>query len=37
MKDQEPAGGQSVSIDIECNPSAFKHGVTEEDIRFAFE
>ncbi|MCL2187115.1 MAG: hypothetical protein FWB86_14890 [Treponema sp.] len=22
---------------VECNPSAFKHGVTEEDIRFAFD
>jgi len=22
---------------IKCNPSAFKHGVTEDDIRFAFD
>jgi len=22
---------------VECNPSAFKHGVIEEDIRFAFD
>jgi hypothetical protein len=27
-------GGQ---LNVECNPSAFKHGVTEADIRFAFE
>ena len=24
-------------LNVECNPSAFKHGITEEDIRFAFE
>jgi len=29
--------GQGDKLDIECNPSAFKHGVTEEDIRFAFD
>ena len=27
------AGGK---LDIQCNPSAFKHGVTEADIRFVF-
>jgi hypothetical protein len=37
MEDRESAGRQPVSISIECNPSAFKHGVTEEDIRFAFD
>jgi hypothetical protein len=24
-------------LNVICNPSAFKHGVTEEDIRFAFD
>ena len=24
-------------LNVECNPSAFKHGITEEDIRFAFD
>jgi len=24
-------------LQIEFNPSAFKHGITEEDIRFAFD
>jgi hypothetical protein len=28
---------QPFNLTIECNPSAFKHGVTEEDIRFAFD
>jgi hypothetical protein len=28
---------QAVKLDIEFNPSAFKHGVTEADIRFAFD
>jgi hypothetical protein len=28
---------QAVKLDIEFNPSAFKHGVTEVDIRFAFD
>jgi hypothetical protein len=37
MEDRESAGKQSAGISIECNPSAFKHGVTEEDIRFAFD
>ena len=28
---------QEGKLNIECNPSAFKHGVIEEDIRFAFD
>ena len=24
-------------LTVKCNPSAFKHGVTEDDIRFAFD
>jgi hypothetical protein len=28
---------QGVKLTVECNPSAFKHGVTEADIRFAFD
>jgi len=28
---------QERSVRVECNPSAFKHGVAEEDIRFAFD
>ena len=28
---------QGSKLSIEYNPSAFKHGVTEEDIRFAFD
>ncbi|MDR1287464.1 MAG: hypothetical protein LBK08_07635 [Treponema sp.] len=28
---------QTLKLDIEFNPSAFKHGVTETDIRFAFD
>jgi hypothetical protein len=28
---------QMVKISIECNPSVFKHGVSIEDIRFAFD
>ena len=28
---------QEGKLNIECNPSAFKHGVTEEDIHFAFD
>jgi len=28
---------QEGKLNIEYNPSAFKHGVTEEDIRFAFD
>jgi hypothetical protein len=27
----------AAKLDIEFNPSAFKHGVTEADIRFAFD
>jgi hypothetical protein len=30
-------GRQVVKLDVEFNPSAFKHGVTEADIRFAFD
>ena len=26
-----------MKLDIEFNPSAFKHGITVEDIRFAFD
>jgi hypothetical protein len=33
MRKGEPV----VKLDIEFNPSAFKHGVTEADIRFAFD
>ncbi len=29
--------GEGRKLNVECNPSAFKHGVTEEDIRFAFD
>jgi len=29
--------GQDGKLNVECNPSAFKHGITEEDIRFAFD
>jgi hypothetical protein len=29
--------GQEGKLNVECNPSAFKHDVTEEDIRFAFD
>jgi hypothetical protein len=29
--------GQAVKLDIEFNPSAFKHGITAEDIQFAFD
>jgi hypothetical protein len=29
--------GQAVVLEIVFNPSAFKHGVTAEDIRFAFD
>ena len=28
---------QGGKLNIKCVPSAFKHGVTEEDIRFAFD
>lgn len=28
---------QKGKVTVEFNPSAFKHGITEEDIRFAFE
>jgi hypothetical protein len=28
---------QGGKITVECNPSAFKHGVTEAGIRFAFD
>jgi hypothetical protein len=28
---------QPVKINIECNPSAFKHGIAVEDICFAFD
>jgi hypothetical protein len=28
---------EGVKITVECNPSAFKHGIIEEDIRFAFD
>jgi len=28
---------QEGRLTVECNPSAFKHDVTEEDIRFAFD
>jgi len=28
---------QEGKLKVECNPSAFKHGITEEDIRFAFD
>ena len=28
---------QGGRLTVECNPSAFKHGVTEDDIRFAFD
>jgi len=24
-------------LNVKCNPSAFKHGITEADIRFAFD
>ncbi|MDR0443511.1 MAG: hypothetical protein LBH44_08910 [Treponema sp.] len=24
-------------LNVECNPSAFKHGITEADIQFAFD
>jgi hypothetical protein len=37
MEARESAEKQPNSISIECNPSAFKHGVTEDDIRFAFD
>ena len=26
---------QEGKLNVECNPSAFKHGVTEADIKFA--
>ena len=29
--------GQGGKLTVECNPSAFKYGVTEADIRFAFD
>jgi len=29
--------GQKYQLNVECNPSAFKHDITEEDIRFAFD
>jgi hypothetical protein len=29
--------GQKGYLCVEFNPSAFKHGITEEDIRFAFD
>lgn len=28
---------EGLKLSVECNPSAFKHGITEEDIRFAFD
>ncbi|MCL2318863.1 MAG: hypothetical protein FWC45_02170 [Treponema sp.] len=28
---------QEGTLIVKCNPSAFKHGVTEDDIRFAFD
>ena len=28
---------QEGKLNVEFNPSAFKHGITEEDIRFAFD
>ena len=28
---------KGLKLNVECNPSAFKHGVTEADIRFAFD
>ena len=28
---------QEGKLNIECNPSAFKHGLTEADIQFAFD
>jgi hypothetical protein len=34
MKTEIPRGGGEP--DIECKPSAFKHGVTEADIHWAF-
>jgi hypothetical protein len=30
-------GSSAIKLDIEFNPSAFKHGITSEDIRFAFD
>jgi hypothetical protein len=35
--DRERPMEQMVKISIECNPSVFKHGVSIEDIRFAFD
>jgi len=28
---------QKIKVNVEFNPSAFKHGIKEEDIRFAFD
>ena len=28
--------GRNGNLRVECNPSAFKHGIDENDIRFAF-
>lgn len=28
---------QDGKLNVECNPSAFKHGITETDIRFVFD
>ena len=34
---QEGNSIQECKLIVEVNPSAFKHGITEEDIRFAFD